>query len=111
MFSMARSSRRLLTGSIAAPSALPRFRAYSSEVPDHMSEGERAIHVKLAEQLEPSRLYVRDTSGGCGSMYTIEIASKKFKGINVVKQHRMVNEILKEEIKGWHGLQLVTKAE
>lgn len=44
--------------------------------------------------------------GGCGSMYAIEISSKSFEGTSIVKQHRMVNDVLKEEIKGMHGLQV-----
>jgi stress-induced morphogen len=44
-------------------------------------------------------------------MYAIEIASRSFKGLPVVKQHRLVQEVLSEEIKGWHGVQLRTKAE
>lgn len=42
-------------------------------------------------------------------MYAIEIESPKFKGLTVIKQHKMVNEVLKEEIKSWHGVQLRTK--
>jgi stress-induced morphogen len=54
---------------------------------------------------------VHDVSGGCGSMYAIEIASQRFKGLNMMKQHRMVNEVLAEEIRGWHGVQLKTEVE
>lgn len=43
-------------------------------------------------------------------MYALQIESERFKGLSVIKQHKMVNEILKEEIKGWHGVQLRTKA-
>ena len=39
-------------------------------------------------------------------MYAIDIASKSFEGTSIVKQHRMVNQILKEEIKDMHGLQV-----
>jgi stress-induced morphogen len=39
-------------------------------------------------------------------MYAIDIAAKKFEGTSIVKQHRMVNDVLKEEIKGMHGLQV-----
>lgn len=42
-------------------------------------------------------------------MYGIEIASEKFRGANVLKQQRMVNAALGEQIKGWHGVQLRTK--
>lgn len=43
-------------------------------------------------------------------MYAIQVESEKFNGIGMVKQHRLVNKILEEEIKGWHGVQLRTKA-
>lgn len=44
--------------------------------------------------------------GGCGSFYAISIAHESFKGLSTIKQHRVVNELLKEEIKGMHGLQV-----
>jgi stress-induced morphogen len=44
--------------------------------------------------------------GGCGTFFAITIASKKFRGIPVVKQHRLVNTTLKKEIEGIHGLQV-----
>lgn len=44
--------------------------------------------------------------GGCGSFYAITIASKSFTDLSTVKQHRLVNDALKEEIKGIHGLQV-----
>jgi stress-induced morphogen len=53
---------------------------------------------------------VQDISGGCGSMYAIEIESSRFAGLTVIKQHKLVNQVLKEEIAGWHGVQLRTKA-
>jgi stress-induced morphogen len=53
---------------------------------------------------------VQDVSGGCGSMYAVSVTSDRFKGLPMIKQHRLVNEILKERIAGWHGLQLKTKA-
>lgn len=46
--------------------------------------------------------------GGCGSFYAIKIKSEAFKGLPMVKQHRMVNDALKEEIQGIHGLQVRT---
>lgn len=48
--------------------------------------------------------------GGCGSMYQVEVVSSSFKDLSMVKQHRMVNDALKEEIKGMHGIRLTTKA-
>lgn len=45
-------------------------------------------------------------TGGCGAFYAINIASESFKGLTTVKQHRLVNETLKEDIAGIHGLQV-----
>jgi stress-induced morphogen len=78
--------------------------------PDYLNESERQIFEKLKSSLQPSKLEVQDISGGCGSMYGLDIVSAQFKGLSVIKQHRMVNQILGEEIKKWHGVQLKTKA-
>ncbi|KAI8645928.1 bola protein [Parasitella parasitica] len=83
---------------------------YTTEVPSGLNAGEKHIYNKLTEAFSPHKLRVADVSGGCGSMYAIDIAAKKFEGTSIVKQHRMVNDILKEEIKGMHGLQLKTSA-
>ncbi len=45
-------------------------------------------------------------TGGCGTFYNIIIASEQFKGLSLVKQQRLVNQTLKEEIQGIHGLQV-----
>jgi BolA-like protein 3 len=58
----------------------------------------------------PTDLSVRDVSGGCGSMYAIEITSHRFRGANMLKQQRMVNAELVDLMKEWHGVQLRTKA-
>ncbi|RCH93955.1 hypothetical protein CU097_012506 [Rhizopus azygosporus] len=89
-------------------STLIRRALYSTQADalEGLSAGEKHIYTKLSEALTPHKLQVTDVSGGCGSMYAINIASKKFEGMSIVKQHRMVNEVLKEEIKGMHGLQV-----
>ncbi|KAL2357919.1 bola protein [Cryomyces antarcticus] len=93
------ASRWSSTGAPSAP-----------EAPDYLNESELKIFNKLKQELSPSRLEVQDISGGCGSMYALDIVSSKFKGLPVIKQHRLVNQVLGEEIKGWHGVQLKTKA-
>ncbi|CDO94442.1 unnamed protein product [Kluyveromyces dobzhanskii CBS 2104] len=70
---------------------------------------EKLITEKLSKELSPSAISVNDISGGCGSMFSINVTSEKFKGMSIVKQHKLVNEILKDDIKRWHGLQLRTK--
>jgi len=91
-----------------------RFRTYTtgppppSTAPKDLSAGEQAIHGKLADRFSPTELLVQDVSGGCGSFYAITIASQAFKGLPTVKQHKLVTQVLKEEIEGIHGLQIKT---
>lgn len=80
------------------------------EPPDYLNEAELHIFNKIKGELEPVKLEVQDISGGCGSMYAIEIESTKFEGLTMIKQHKLVNQVLKEEIAQWHGVQLRTKA-
>ncbi|CDK26545.1 unnamed protein product [Kuraishia capsulata CBS 1993] len=81
-------------------------RWYSADMDDY----ERKIYNILYEQFHPKVLQVKDVSGGCGSMFAIQVESEAFKGIPMIKQHRLVNQVLKDEIAQWHGLQLRTKA-
>lgn len=60
-------------------------------------------------ELSPSVCKVQDVSGGCGSMFNIQIKSKQFNKINKIKQHKLVNKVLKDEISKWHGLVLTTE--
>ncbi|MCO5613961.1 hypothetical protein L7F22_068241 [Adiantum nelumboides] len=72
------------------------------------TSGEKDIEEILSKEFSPKHLVVQDVSGGCGSFYSIVIASSKFKGITTVKAHRLVNAALKDIIKEIHGLQLRT---
>ncbi|AMD20556.1 HDL188Wp [Eremothecium sinecaudum] len=92
-----------IRGLARTPTSFKRFFASTPE--------ETFIYGKLRDALQPSALKVTDISGGCGSMFAIDVTSSRFKGLTTVKQHRLVNEVLKEDIKKWHGLQLNTKAE
>ncbi|THY45777.1 bola-like protein [Aureobasidium pullulans] len=101
-------TRRFNSSEAATAAAAPESAAV--EAPDYLDEKELHIFQKLNAELEPTKLEVQDVSGGCGSMYALDIVSSKFKGLSVIKQHRLVNAVLKDEIKGWHGVQLKTKA-
>lgn len=46
---------------------------------------------------------VSDVSGGCGQAYDVVIVSDAFDGLNTLKRHRMVNELLKDEIAQLHA--------
>lgn len=41
-------------------------------------------------------------------MYNIFVETEDFKGLNTVKQHRLITETLKTEIKDMHGLRIFT---
>ncbi|KAH7076171.1 bola protein [Paraphoma chrysanthemicola] len=84
--------------------------AAAPEPPEYLNEAELHIFNKIKTELEPVKLEVQDVSGGCGSMYAIEIVSPKFAGLSPLKQTRLVNAVLKEELAVWHGIQLRTKA-
>ncbi|KAI0775420.1 bola protein, partial [Irpex lacteus] len=74
--------------------------------PSGLNDGEKNIYNKLSEKFKPTELAVQDVSGGCGSFYAISITSDAFRDLSTVKQHRLVNEVLKKEIEGIHGLQV-----
>ncbi|OAA50287.1 BolA protein [Metarhizium rileyi] len=74
-----------------------------------MTPAESAIAELLRAKLQPTELLVRDVSGGCGSMYAIDIASPVFRGATMLKQQRMVNAALGDVMREWHGVQLNTR--
>lgn len=96
--------------SLAANLGRRHFSAAASlPKPDFLDEAESNIWDLLCEAFAPAELSVRDISGGCGSMYGIEISSDKFRGANMLKQQRMVNAVLGDLMKDWHGVQLKTR--
>ncbi|KAH8106061.1 bola-like protein [Cristinia sonorae] len=107
---LARSLVRLVRNH-SSPKASYMARTFASsgaQPPEGGETGERRISEKLSQRFRPSQLEVQDVSGGCGTFYAISITSEAFKGLSIVKQHRLINDTLKEEIEGIHGLQLKT---
>ena len=51
---------------------------------------------------------VVDVSGGCGAMFEVFVEAPEFKGLRMVKQHQLVTEALKSQIKEMHGLRIST---
>ncbi|XP_039303175.1 bolA-like protein 3 [Solenopsis invicta] len=43
-------------------------------------------------------------SGRCSAMLDINVVAPEFKGLNTMKQHQIINEVPKEDIKDIHGL-------
>ncbi|KAJ7688431.1 bola-like protein [Mycena rosella] len=95
------------------PAAL-HLRRLSTAVPvppaNHSPPKEQIIHNKLTERFSPSELQIQDVSGGCGTFFAINITSEAFKGLTMVKQHKLVTQTIKEEIEEIHGLQIKTNS-
>ncbi|EAA13135.3 bolA-like protein 3 isoform X1 [Anopheles arabiensis] len=74
-----------------------------------MKNSEATLRKTLEAKFPQAKnIVVSDISGGCGSMYEIYVESKEFKGLSTVKQHRLITETLKSEIKDMHGLRIHT---
>ena len=73
-------------------------------------EGKIASLLRSAEGLRnPTDVQVEDRSGGCGANFYILVESSAFKGMPRIKQHRLVQDILKEEIAKWHAVSIETR--
>jgi stress-induced morphogen len=117
---------------VARAFSLTRPTLLAGEPINPHSESELVIRNKLVDRLEADIAEVQDTSGrlypipfllsslssdrptnqsnsrlspgGCGTFYQIKVVSPAFIGLSKLKQHRLVNQVLEEEIKGIHGL-------
>jgi stress-induced morphogen len=58
----------------------------------------------LKERLNATHVEVTDESGGCGAMFSVFVVSPKFDGLKLLDRQRLVNETIKEEMKGIHAL-------
>lgn len=73
------------------------------------TEGESEVWDIIIRELKPRALVVKDISGGCGSMYAVDVSTERFRGLNTLQQQRMVNAALGDLVKEWHGLQVRTR--
>ncbi|KAL5244845.1 hypothetical protein ACI65C_012255 [Semiaphis heraclei] len=46
---------------------------------------------------------VNDDSDGCGAKFSVVVVSDKFNGKTLLQRHRMVNDVLAEELKEIHA--------
>ena len=101
---MLRTLQQQITGrSIGRYSAAYVVRAFATET-------ESAIQDKLQKTLTVKDLDVKDTSGGCGTMFQIKIAAEEFESKSIVQQHKIVTKVLQDDISQWHGFTLLTSA-
>lgn len=70
---------------------------------------DQIILTKLTEGLEPTSIEVETVDASSGK-YAVKVVSPKFKGVALLDRHRMVNELLKEELAGpLHALTISAK--
>ncbi|XP_068631337.1 bolA-like protein DDB_G0274169 [Battus philenor] len=76
----------------------------------------KSITTKLQTALEASHLdvinesYMHNVPEGAETHFKVVVVSDKFDGLTLIKRHRLVNDILKEELKnGVHALSIVAK--
>ena len=84
---------------LAAGAAAAR-RALSGSLPPGASGAASGVAKELEDKIVArlsgtTKASVTDTSGGCGTMYNIEVESNSFDGLSTVKQHKLVADILK----------------
>ena len=104
-----RNSLRGVTGAALSSHTSTPARAFSSGASSGEGDAERALIRALSEGFPGATdIVVVDVSGGCGAMYEVHVEAPQFKGLRTVGQHKLVTEVLKEQIKDMHGLRIST---
>ncbi|KAF8525582.1 bola-like protein [Hysterangium stoloniferum] len=68
-------------------------------MPVSLSDLEQA----LRDAIPISHLEIIDQSSGCGENYAVFIVSEAFEGKMTLARHRMINELLKDQIAQMHA--------
>jgi stress-induced morphogen len=79
------------------PSSIP------SSSPSSDNPTPDSLESTLRSKLQISHIAIEDQSGGCGQAFSAVIVSDDFEGKSLLQRNRLVNGILKEEIKGIHA--------
>ncbi len=58
----------------------------------------------IKKNIKVESLIVEDVSGGCGQSFKINVCSSDFNGLSLIKQHKLLNEILSSELKEIHSV-------
>ncbi|XP_013115881.1 bolA-like protein 3 [Stomoxys calcitrans] len=73
------------------------------------NNSEKIIQQTLATRFpKATTIEVRDVSGGCGAMFEVFVETDEFVGLNTLKQHKLVTNTLKDQIKEMHGVRIHT---
>ncbi len=86
-----------------------RSSQHGSEAPVNTSAARlKAIRDRLTDAMKPELLDVQDVSGGCGAFFKLLVVTDAFEGKTTVARHRLVQALLKEDIKSMHGITMTT---
>lgn len=89
--------------------AQPLVRGFAAEPAEAtQTEAEARMTATLRAALEAAAVEVHDVSGGCGASYSVMVESERFKGLTLIKQHRLVKEALRDEVPNLHALTVRT---
>ncbi|TRM60467.1 bola protein [Schizophyllum amplum] len=61
------------------------------------------LEAAIRSAVPVAHLEIEDQSSGCGESYAILLVSEAFQGKTTLARHRMVNELLKNEIAQMHA--------
>ncbi|CAN0236501.1 unnamed protein product [Ectocarpus sp. 6 AP-2014] len=92
----------------AVEQAAPAAEEAAPEEPEQSETMASRITEKL-QKLEPLKLVIEDESGGEESKFMINIVSKSFEGLTLLKRHRSVYGLMADEMKIVHAVTLDTK--
>ncbi|KAF8154022.1 bola protein [Crassisporium funariophilum] len=62
-----------------------------------------ALEKAIKRAIPVTHLEIEDQSSGCGENYAIVLVSEAFQGKPTLARHRMVNELLKDQISQMHA--------
>ncbi|XP_053330294.1 bolA-like protein 1 [Spea bombifrons] len=106
---------RLLQTRIKTPWTLVAGRCFTAQ-PNMEKPVEKSIRSKLSESLQPCYLEVNNESymhavpKGSETHFKVVVVSEMFNGKTLIQRHRLVNELLKEELAGSvHALSIQAK--
>ncbi|SBS84461.1 BolA-like protein, putative [Plasmodium ovale] len=67
---------------------------------------QKVIEQKLSSALKPTFLELIDKSCGCGTAFDAVIVSSNFIDKRLLDRHRIVNDIIKEELQNIHAFSM-----
>ncbi|KIM37930.1 hypothetical protein M413DRAFT_448191 [Hebeloma cylindrosporum] len=62
-----------------------------------------ALEKAIKRAIPVTHLEIEDQSSGCGENYAIVLVSEAFQGKTTLARHRMVNDLLKDQIAQMHA--------